>query len=463
LSIQSLENVGNLTKRIVGFAEGLSFSDLSVDVINHAKLVLLDTLGALLAASDPKYSAGRILTEFIRNLGGVEESTIIGGGFKSSSVNAAVVNGAMGYYCDIEAHHPEAVVHAPATIIPTCLAVGEREKVDGKDFLLAVVLGIDVDCRVSLALNARSLYDRGFHPSSIAGTIGAAVAAGRLLNLDSNQFSIALGLAAQQTSGLLAWKEDFTENARPFNHSIAARNGVTAALLAKHGFGGPPDIFEGRYDIFRAYSKEDDCDLSQLTRGLGTEFLIMGLAFKRYSCCAFLHPGLDALFNIMNEYNLKSADIEGIVLRFPKNGAELITGTELRSHSAQYIFPVAALDRQVMIDDILYDRRSEPEVNRLVERVEVTGDEMLDADFPERYASIVEVTTTDGSRFSERVDYAAGTPENPFSRNEIEEKFFKLSGQVVEKSTGKEIMDLVDDIENVGDISKLGNLLQGKT
>jgi len=457
-----LDTKTKLVESVVGFAKEISFNDIPEDVIQHAKLVLLDTLGAVLAASHPKYSAGRILTEIIEDLGGVEESTIVGKGFKSSCINAALVNGTLGYYCDIEAHHPEAVVHPAATIVPTCLAIGEREKADGKEFIIAFILGTEFDCRVSSALNPRVLYDRGFHPSSIAGTIGAAVAAGRLVGLDSNQFSIALGLAAQQTSGLLAWKEDFSENARPFNHSIAARNGLTAALLAKRGFGGPPDIFQGIYHIFRAYSKEDECDPGKLTVDLGRKFSITELAFKRYSCCAFLHPGLDALSVIMDKHRLESKDIESIVLRFAKNGTELIDGTELRSHSAQYIFPIAALDRKVMIDDILYDRRSEPEVERLMARTRVVGDEELDAGYPERYSSIVEVTTTDGRKVSERVDYAAGTPQNPFSREEIEKKFFELSGQVVEREVGERIVALVGQIEQVEDINMLGKLLQGK-
>ena len=459
---ESVEKKGDMTGKVVAFLEGISFSDIPADVIDHAKLVLLDTLGAMLAASDSKYSAGNILSGLIRSLGGVEESTIIGQGFKSSCVHAAIVNGTFGYYCDIEAHHPEAVVHPAATIVPTCLAVGEREKADGKNFLLAFVLGVDIDCRVSLALNPRVLYDRGFHPSSIAGTIGAVAAAGRLLRLEKKEYPIALGLAAQQTSGLLAWKEDYSENSRPFNHSIAARNGVTAALLAKQGFGGPPDIFEGIYDIFRAYSSEGEYDLDQLTRGLGTDFHIMGLAFKRYSCCAFLHPGLDALLEIMSEQKMQSKDVDRIVLRFAKNGAELIDGTELRSHSAQYIFPVAALDRKVMIDDILHDRRLEPELNRLAKRTWVVWDEELDTYYPERYTSIVEVTTTDGKVFSRRVDYAAGTPQNPFSRKDIEEKFFELSGSVVKKSVAAEIRNFVGDIEHADDINKLGSLMLGE-
>jgi 2-methylcitrate dehydratase PrpD len=455
----SATKAGTIVADVVKFAKDLAFRDLPSGVVEHAKLVLLDTLGVLLAASNPKYSAPRILADLARSLGGTEESTVIGQGFKSSCVQAALVNGCMGYYCDLDAHHPEAVVHPAATLVPTCLAVGEREHSSGKEFLTAFIVGTDIDCRVSLALNPRVLYERGLHPSCIAGAIAAATSAGRLLNLNSEQFLRALGLAAQQTSGLLAWKEDFSENSRPFNHSIAARNGVTAALLAGEDFGAPPDLFEGRYNIFRAFSSEEGKDLGWLTRGLGVRFLIMDLAFKRYASCAFLHPGLDALLGIIEEQQLASKDIDHMVLRFPRNGAELIDGTELRSHSAQYILPVAAVHHQVMIDDILYDRCSDPEVKRLVECVEVVGDKDLDVDFPRRYASIVAIRTKSGREFSKRVDCAAGTPENPFRREEIEEKFFKLSKPAVGSTMAQQILDLTSDIENLADVRALGALL----
>jgi 2-methylcitrate dehydratase PrpD len=164
----------------------------------------------------------------------------------------------------------------------------------------------------------------------------------------------------------------------------------------------------------------------------------------------------------MDDHGLKSTDMDSIVLRFAKNGTELIDGTELRSHSAQYILPVAAVNRKVTIDDILYDRRTEPEISRLMSRTQVVGDEVLDAEYPERYSSIVEITDRDGKAFSERIDYAAGTPQNPFNRDEIKEKFFELSGQIIEKSIGEEIVALVDGIERVEDINELGVLLQVK-
>ena len=156
-------------EKLAAFAAHLTYEDLPQDVIRQTKVLLLDTLGALLAASSPKYSAGRIISEFVRQLGGSEESTVVGQDFKTSCVDAALANGTMGYYCDIESHHPGAIVHAAAVTVPSALAVGERERTDGKTLLVSMALGLDVACRVSLAIGPTALYRRGFHPTSVSG------------------------------------------------------------------------------------------------------------------------------------------------------------------------------------------------------------------------------------------------------------------------------------------------------
>src|SRR5262249_43037203 len=149
---------------------------------------------------------------------------------------------------------------------------------------------IEVACRVSFALGPRALYARGFHPSAVCGTFGAAAAAARLLHLPAARVQVALGLALQQASGLLAWASDPTESSRPLNPGLAARNGVTAAYLARLGFGGPPTPFEKPYDAFTAFSGERHPEA--LLDGWGRRWHLPGLAYKRHASCAFTHPGL---------------------------------------------------------------------------------------------------------------------------------------------------------------------------
>jgi 2-methylcitrate dehydratase PrpD len=275
------EPIGEKISRLSEFVTSTTLRSLPADVVRQAELILLDTLGAILAASSPRYSAGRILLDFVRKQGGTPESTLIGTMERSSCINAALLNGTLGYYCDIESHHPGAILHAAAITVPTILALAEREGRSGADLLTALILGIDMGCRVSNAIGPTSMYGRGQHPTAIAGCFASSTAAGYLLGLDGPALRRAWGLAGTQASGLLAWENDDTENSRPFNPGMAARNGTTAAVLASHGFGAPPDIFEGKFNVIDAFG--DRPDREQLTTQLGERFLINELAIKRYA------------------------------------------------------------------------------------------------------------------------------------------------------------------------------------
>jgi 2-methylcitrate dehydratase PrpD len=373
-------------------------------------------------------------------------------------VNAALVNGTLGYYCDIEPHHVGGILHAPAVMVPTSLAVAEKESGSGKQFLEAMILGIEVTCRVSYALNPVALYNRGFHPSAICGAFGAAAAAGHLFRLNTPKFGIALGLAMQQASGLLAWASDHTENSRPFNPGLAARNGTTAAYLASLGFGGPPTPFEGKYDAYNAFSGERHPEA--LLGEWGKRFYVPEFAYKLYSSCSFTHPGLDALLTIARQYKLAPADVQAIVLRFPKSGAHMIDNNELKSHCAQYILPVGVVFGGVTIDDILEDRLRHRDVARLRASTRMVADPELDGGWPETYASIVEVTTSDGRHLSARVNHAKGTMENPLTPEEIQRKYLTLATTVTTAAHAERIAELVRRADRLADMSGLAALLR---
>ncbi|MEJ0068706.1 MAG: MmgE/PrpD family protein [Pseudomonadota bacterium] len=233
-----------LTTALADYIAGFSPAVLPRAVRERTLAVVRDGTGALIAAANPDYSTGRLIAGFARDQGGTAEASVVGYGFKTSAVMAALANGTMGYACDIEPHHPEGILHPIAVMIPTALALGERVGADGARFLAAVALGCEVEYRVSMALGPAEQYALGFHPSAVCGCFGATAAAAFLLGLDGAATIRALGLAACQASGMMAWESDQTENARPFQMGMAARNGATAALLAASGFGGPSAVFD---------------------------------------------------------------------------------------------------------------------------------------------------------------------------------------------------------------------------
>lgn len=430
---------------------------LPKETATRAQTILLDTLGSILAASAPRYSAGSILLNYSRALGGTPECALIGSSERTNCVQAALYNATLGYYCDLDAHHPGAIMHAPAIVVPAALALAERQHRSGADLLTAIVLGVDVACRTSLALGPTVLYARGQHPTCVAGGFGAAAAAGHLLGLGAVAMRRAWGLTGTQASGLLAWETDDTETSRPFNPGIAARNGTAAALLASLDYGGPADIFEGKFNVLDAFGMPPHVE--ELTTDLGERFLIDELALKRYACCAFLHPALDGLAEILDENALRGEDIVKMRLRFPRSGVALIDNNPLRSHCAQYILPIYALERKIVIDDILLDRRAEPNIAALSEKVEVLADDELDREFPRRYTTIIEVDAG-AATFNRRVSYAKGCPENPLSEEEVEAKFVALASSLLSADRIDGIHNIVRDIASADCVDPLIRLLQ---
>jgi 2-methylcitrate dehydratase PrpD len=449
----------NYTEQIVEYAQNFEYGYAPEKVVNQTKYVILDTLGVMLAASNQRYLASNIIAEFVKNQGGCLDATVVGRGFKTSSVNAALVNGTFGYLCDLDTHHIKAILHEAAVLIPSALAVGEKASTTGENFVGSIILGMDVETRLSLAISPTGMYARGFHPSVVAGSLGSAMVSGKIIDLDKREYLNALGLAGNQSSTLLAWENDETEMSRPFGIGVAARNGVTAALLAKMGFGGP-ELLQGKYTVFKAFSDEAQPEL--LLDELGERFDVMNLAFKKYSSCSFTHPGLDAFLSILEENSIRGDEITGINVRFPTTGAKLIDGSKLKSHNIQYVLSVAAYKGGVFIDDILFEQQDK-RIWELSKRVNMVYDDDLDKEFPIMMPTIIEVVTG-GGNYEKRVNHAKGTPENPMSFKEITEKFFKMATMTTDKKTASKIYDTVMNLERINNINVLAkNLIKKKS
>lgn len=447
------------TKEIADYVEEFGYDEIPSEVVRQSKIVLLDTVGVLLAASSPKYAASKAIVKLTRQLGGKREATVVGNSLRSSCVNAALANGTMADNIELDDSHPKSAAHVAAIIVPSALAVGEREKVDGKTLITSIVIGYDIDVRVILGLNPSSLYKRGFHPSSVGGYFGSMATAGKILGLHRDKLIKGFGLAGSQASGLMAWETDPTQMPKSFQMGLAARGGILAALLAQSGFSGPNAIFEGKYGVLGAFS--DEYKLEELTDELGKRFEITLTGLKQYACCKFLHASLDSFLWIVNKYDLRPEDIFEITVRIPKPGAPIIDNNELLSHNAQYILAVAAVDRNVLVDHIYRDRRTDPKVLNLAKRVKVVGDLELAKVFPGFFSepAVVEVVTKDGRSLIQRTDYPKGDPGNPMSQKEVEEKFKSIVAKVIDEEKAQKIIELINGIENIKNVTTLCRLL----
>jgi 2-methylcitrate dehydratase PrpD len=449
-----------ITENLANFISRFEPYKLPAEIIEYTKLLIFDGVGTLAAASHPKVTSGALVGAFAESQGGPSQASLIGRGTKVGVVNAVLANGTLGYACDFEPHHPEAILHPIAVMIPTALAISEFHERRGIDFVAAVALGCEIAYRVSMAMDPKQLYSLGFHPSAVCGGFGAAAASAYLMDLDTEQTLRALGLAALQASGLMAWEDDPKEDARAFQMGMAARNGVTAALLADNGFGAPDRVFDGGHNVLNAFSRGPSS--APLLDGLGNDWDgVMKLAIKPYPCVSFLHPALDALEILIRENDLESRDVTAIELRFADSGSHCIDDNPLKGHCAQYVLPVRTARGKLDFLDLFEDRReSDPEVARLAAATRVIRDhEKLEKLFPKFYVGEVTLSLRDGRRLVQRAELARGYPEAPMAAGEVRQKFESIVGTVADAARCKALAESSLAIAEANNVHTLARLL----
>ena len=449
----------SFTERLASYAADFRYEQLPPAAVDRAKVVVLDTLGAILAGSGPRFGGSRATADLARRLGGVPECTVIGRGFKTSVANAALANGTMGYAADLEGAGLRRQ-HIAAVLVPTIVSMGEREHADGRTMIAALALGYDVAGRIDRAADPGTSYPHSFHPSAVFGHFAAAATTGHVLGLDAARYANALGLAGINAGGLMVWLNDPTEDSRPYVIGMAAHCGVMAALLARLGMGGPRGIADpGKYDIYDAFSGILAPAIDEALADLGEVFWITRAGgCKRHACCADIHSGIDGLIEIVTAQDLRSEQIERIVHHVHPDRAKVIDGNPLKSHCSQYVMAVVAARREVPADAIVHDyRESDPRVRELARRTVLVGD--VDEPGLGRGSAIVDVTTTDGRTFRAKVPHWRGHQESPLSPAEIEEKFFRLATMRIGRDAAERVKAICDDLENLDDGARLAELL----
>jgi 2-methylcitrate dehydratase PrpD len=426
--------------------------------VDAAKRVLLDGLGCILGSTSNQFPIQPLLLDFARRTSTRRDSLLIGSSLRSDCMTAALVNGVLAYYVDSEPHHPQAMVHPVAVVLPATLAVAEMNGSSGAEFLEALIVGIDVACHVSRALDGPTIYARGFHPTTVSGAFGAMAASAHLLHFKGTVLSNAFGLAGSQASGLLSWIDDPTEQARPLNTGFAARSGVSAAMLAASGLTGTPNIFGGKYPLSLAYS--GTWNSPALDDDLGSVFAVDGLYFKIYPCCGFLHPALDGLLDILAAERIDATQIDAITLRFATTGCQVIDNNRLRSHCAQYILAVAAVNGTFEFSDVMNNRRNDPLIESLSRRVTVIPDAELEKEFPHVYRSGIEVRMRGGQTHTRVVGAPKGSVEMPLTEDELWAKFLRLTDGVLPVSQAEGVRSTTKAIDTVDIISTLTDLLE---
>lgn len=454
------------TKELARFAVETRFKDFPEEVVEMAKLCVLDWLGCNLAGQTLR--SGKIIIEAIKELGGRPESIIVGTDLKTSCVNAAYANGWLGHAHDFDDCVAGCWIHGACVAIPGTLAVAEREALSGRDFITGIVIGYEVASRVARCVNTNAQHQLYWHTTATCGTLGAAAAAANLLNLEVDETIHCLGEAGNQAEGLSLVYGTMSKHSNP---GRACRNGVFSALLAKKGMTSTRRILESPIGFCRLLHKEpkDGFDLELLTEGLGEKYIITGTLWKRYPACSLTHNPVDAALKLVKQYKINPDDVLTVELRTDSLAIELLHPEDRREEKyapktpeeAKFSLPYtvgAALYRgRLSLDEFTEEALRDPMLLRLVGKVDVILDPELDREYYRDQGTRVtlRVRTKDG----EYIEESAG-PTELRGVEELESKFKRLASTVLGKAEIMRALDALKKLEEVEDIREVTSLLK---
>jgi 2-methylcitrate dehydratase PrpD len=267
-----------LTKRLSEFVQDTNYKDIPCEVIEKSKNCILDCLGSALGGIDD--DASRVIIEYIKELGGKDQATVLGTDIKTDVAHAALANGVISHALDFDDYHDETVIHGTAACLPAILSIAENRKLSGEDILTALILGVDISIRLGLGLGSYH-YELGWHSTSTAGRFGATAGVAKLLRLDIDKIINAFGICGTQASGV---RQVFGTMCKPFNVGISSMVGVMSALLAEKGFTSSKKIIEGELGILDVLTQYPDEE--RVLDQLGSKYYLLDISFKPYPTCA---------------------------------------------------------------------------------------------------------------------------------------------------------------------------------
>jgi 2-methylcitrate dehydratase PrpD len=385
----------------------------------------------------------------LKPLSGPPDATVLGRADRVDIMQAALMNGMTSHVFDFDDTHLKNVIHPSGPVASAILALAERQVVSGEAFLHAFILGVEVECRIGNSVYPEH-YEVGWHITGTAGVFGAAAAAGKLLGLNEQQMTWALGLAATQSSGI---REMFGSMAKPFHPGNAARNGLLAALLAQQNFTSANEGIEGRRGFARVLSTAFKPE--KITGGLGDTWEIASNTYKPYACGIVIHPAIDGCIQLRNEHNIDPKEIESVELRVHPLVLELtgkktpqvgLEGKFSIYHSAAVALVEGSAGEEGYSDAIVRD----PRVIAVRERVSATVDKAMHEDQVR-----ITLRLKGGRTLEKYVEHAIGSLHRPMSDADLEAKFRSLAKPVLSAPQTQRLIELCWTIGRLKDAGEL--------
>jgi len=454
----------NPTEVTTQFIANTSFEQIPSPVIAKAKACVLDCAGVMIAAS--RHPATNIIAEFIEEMGGRSQASIVGRGIRTSTCLAAFANGSMAHVLDYDdTSRSMRDGHPTAPVLPTVLALGEKTGTSGKRILEAYIIGSEVEMKIG-SLVTPTHADRGWHTTGTLGTMGAAAAAAKILDLDINKTGMAIGIAISEAAGV---SQNFGTMTKSFHAGAAAKHGIIAALLAKKGFTSAINALEGKLGFCGIFCGDKRCELGKISERLGNpyDFIFPGVDIKRYPCCSSAHCAIDAVLQLAQKHKFCSEKVEnircGVSYKVPTVLIYPFPKTDLEAKSSmQFCLAVALVDKKVTVTEFTDSRLRDPRIQNLMKRIEMyvhpdlQTKESLTHEF-----TLVTVRLKDGTECSLKISKGQGSMSTPLREEEIVSKYKQCAQSLLNEDNIERSIRLIRNFENLDNVKELMRILSG--
>ncbi len=393
-----------LSQQLAEWCAGLTVDAIPAAVRRLIPLRVMDTVGLILVGADTK--AGTAARAYALDQGGAARSTLARSGAKVPPAMAALVHGTCAHCRDFDDTFMDSVVHPGSVVVSTALAVAEANNASHDEFVAAITAGYEIAARLG-AVAGRRFHAHALHATGVIGPIAAAVAAGRLLRLNGEQITSAMGLAASMSGGLMAFIVDGGWS-KWLHGGWAAHGGIMAAELAARGFVGPAHCLDGGHDLYTALLQGEPVDRTSITIALGTRWHGATAEFKYYPCAHVIQPYIDAVLSIVIEHDLRPSNVAAVecaiapwaaaIVCEPRE-AKLRFDTELEAiASLPYQLAVAITERGVGLSALTQAMRQRTDLHQLAGRIVHRNDPALGKGFD----GAVTLRTTSGKSLERR-------------------------------------------------------------
>ena len=461
---------------VARFAVRVRGGEVGGEILNDARRRVTDIVGIALAASGME--PARIVGELVEGWGGKDQAGVVGREGKYPAPGAALLNGTLAHALDYDDTHLPSVLHPSASVVPAALAAAEASGASGRDLLSAVAAGDELVVRTGMAgydpeLGNSVFFEKGFHATSICGTLGAALAAAMLYGLDEETIGNAVAISASMGAGIIEANRT-GGTVKRVHCGWAAHSGVVAAELAAHGLTGPPTVFEGRFGFLGAYLGEG-ADTGAITRDLGERWELARTFFKPYPANHFTHAGIDAAIKLREE-GLDLDSVEALELGVAAPVLRTIAQPEAEKarpetgYAAQFSGPftvatalVGGGGLGVSLDDFTDEDVGDEKKLRLASLVTCHADEECARVFPNQFPAVLRARLKGGEVREARVTNNRGGPENPLSDEELKAKFRANAGRALPEEQVRELEEALGSLgrsEGIEEVMGLARVRQ---